>query len=648
MLASCERPFEECHALPRDSSASFPTPSAFGRYRVVHQVGVGVLGPVFRGYDPEQDRVVAIKAFFLDLVPERAADLAVEFDRLTALKIPHAFIISPYGGGAEGSTAFLVQEYFVAESTDVALKQYGPPPVPDALRLIGQLAGALDAAAAAGVHHGALHLRDVLVAPHELRLTGLGIVEALERVGFRPQARRPYAAPERIAGQPVTSASDAYSLACLAFELLTGRRPVPSGEGVMVDTSGIQANDAAVLSEVFARVLSARPEDRHPSALAFAAALKHALTGAPLQAGAEIESPKPRRAARARKAAVLPFDEEPVVPSAESAPVAVAEPAQVAEPQPLAEPERVAEPEPTAEPDRVAEPEPTAELEPVVEPEPVFATAPIPEPEILSEPEPVFATAPVPEPEILSEPDSAGDAEPEPIVAAAPIEIPIAEPVSRIPIPVRLDEVEFAGHEDEDEPVPEPVPDMSERPTSADRQWDEPRFSSYPDLLPVEEGAAAPRKNLGPLLGMLGVGLVVGFVIGYLAAPRGAQVPAAAPAASAPAAAAPIATAPSPSPAPASQPPAQALAPPAPAEKPPAPAKAAVGTLVVTSRPSGARVLIDGREAGKTPLTRRDIKPGSHKVRVELAGYRPWTTTVRVVAGRQRRIPAPLERRPGG
>src|SRR5512137_2231581 len=183
VLASGGLSRQECAALPRDTSASSPPPSAFGRFRVVHQVGVGVLGPVFRGYDPEQDRAVAIKAFPLDVTPERARELADDLGRLRAFD--HPAVIAPLASGAEGATAYLVQEYFVAESADVALKQYGPAPVPDAMRLVGQLAGALDAAASAGVHHGALHPRDILVAPHEVRLTGLGVAAALERGGVR-------------------------------------------------------------------------------------------------------------------------------------------------------------------------------------------------------------------------------------------------------------------------------------------------------------------------------------------------------------------------------------------------------------------------------------------------------------------------------
>jgi eukaryotic-like serine/threonine-protein kinase len=183
----------------------------------VHQVGAGVLGPVFRGYDPEQDRAVAIKAFALDLTPEQAHDVAEDLGRLPTLSLKHPSIITPFAAGSEGSTAYLVQEYFVAESADVALKQYGPAPVPDAMRLIGQLAGALDFAAAAGIHHGALHPRDILVAPQEVRLSGLGVVEALERVGYRAPVRRPYAAPERAAGGGFGSPADVFSIAGVSY-----------------------------------------------------------------------------------------------------------------------------------------------------------------------------------------------------------------------------------------------------------------------------------------------------------------------------------------------------------------------------------------------------------------------------------------------
>ena len=83
--------------------------------------------------------------------------------------------------------------------------------------------------AAAGVGHGALHPRDIFVTPDEARASGFGVVDALERVGIRAPVRRPYSAPERIAGGDWGTPADVFSLGAIAFELLTGRRP--SGPG---------------------------------------------------------------------------------------------------------------------------------------------------------------------------------------------------------------------------------------------------------------------------------------------------------------------------------------------------------------------------------------------------------------------------------
>jgi hypothetical protein len=69
----------------------------------------------------------------------------------------------------------------------------------------------------------------------------------------------------------------------------------------------------------------------------------------------------------------------------------------------------------------------------------------------------------------------------------------------------------------------------------------------------------------------------------------------------------------------------------------------AAGSLLVESRPAGARVLVDGRPAGLTPLTLASLPAGTHEVRIEREGYRPWTSRVQVAAGRRARVAASLE-----
>src|SRR6185503_13594682 len=67
--------------LNADGSLHESPPAAFGPFRVLHQVGAGSLGPVFRAHDPVEGRLVAIKAFRLDEVtPEQAAEFAVELE----------------------------------------------------------------------------------------------------------------------------------------------------------------------------------------------------------------------------------------------------------------------------------------------------------------------------------------------------------------------------------------------------------------------------------------------------------------------------------------------------------------------------------------------------------------------------------------
>jgi hypothetical protein len=74
-------------------------------------------------------------------------------------------------------------------------------------------------------------------------------------------------------------------------------------------------------------------------------------------------------------------------------------------------------------------------------------------------------------------------------------------------------------------------------------------------------------------------------------------------------------------------------------------AGATVGGINVQSRPPGARVFINDRQAGATPLVISDLPAGPATVRIEMDGYQSWATTVRVSAGEQMRVAASLERK---
>ena len=231
MLHSIDPP-EEFVPLTREDPSAFSPPPAFGPFRVLHQIGIGALGPVFRTYEPTRDRLVAVKVFRLDIVPEQAQTLSEALSRATEASLFHPSIVEPIAAGVEGTLAYRAEEYVAAESLDVAMRHYAPAPLEKALPFVTQLAGAIDFARAAGVGHGALHPRDIFVTPDEARATGFGVVEALEQVGIRAPVRRPYSAPERIQGKAWSTPADIFALAAITFELLTGRRP--SGTGAQI------------------------------------------------------------------------------------------------------------------------------------------------------------------------------------------------------------------------------------------------------------------------------------------------------------------------------------------------------------------------------------------------------------------------------
>ena len=243
---------------------------------MLHQIGVGALGPVFRTYEPNRDRLVAVKVFRLDVTPEQAAALAEELGRAANAGLFHSSIVEPVAAGVEGTVAYRAEEYVAAESLDVAMRHYAPATIDKALPFITQLASAIDFAREAGVGHGALHPRDIFVTPDEARATGFGVVDALERVGQRAPVRRPYSPPERIAGQPWNTTADVFSLAAIAFELLTGRRPSGLGEN-MGSLSGATLGDHAdEIRAVLARGMNEKPAERYATARAFSAALAKA------------------------------------------------------------------------------------------------------------------------------------------------------------------------------------------------------------------------------------------------------------------------------------------------------------------------------------------------------------------------------------
>ena len=539
---------------------------------------------MFRAYDPQRERLVAVKLFKLDLPPERVHLLVGEFERLIAADLSHAVLASPLATGVTGVSAFLVQDYVAAESLDLSVREYGAALPADALRVAVQLGGALDFGAVADIFHGALHPRDVLLSSDETRLTGLGVARALEQVGVVAPVRRPYSAPERVAGRPWDRRADIFSLAALTHELLWGRRVSGTGRQAAEGLTEIAGADLETLRVVFTHALAEEPGDRYETGLEFAEALKQAFPDVAITGPSPTLNPRaPKRRARAQPAA----------------PPAVAEP--VAPLLQLADPDPVPAPEPVSTPivDLPSRPQPVGPLDELVAPlGDVVTTA---------------GPGPIPEPA-------------SPPLGAATLESRFAVESPLPDLAIRDDSRDLAAPAPDDAPVVKPL--SLPQPTAG------PSSELRPDSFSVLERS---RSAVWPLVLALVVGIALGFAAGFGLGPReraatigGTPTPellaAELPGAVMPKTivAVPAEVAPE-----GAKVPAAALKPAA-----PVPAEAAPGRVLVRSVPPGARVVVDGRDRGVTPASVDGLTRGTHRVRLTRDGHRPEERRVVITRGR--------------
>jgi len=244
----------------------------------MHQIGAGVLGPVFRTYDPKSDRLVAVKAYDLDITPEQAELFVEALKRIAEVEFSHSAIVVPLDAGLEEGIPFLATEYVTAESLDVA--GHHVLSAPEVVSLVGPLAAAVDAAHARGVMHGGLHSRDIFIGPGITRVNGFGVASALEHIGLKLPVRRPYTAPEIVAGRSWGPEADRFSVATIAYQLLTGKRLAGSGDEALarlVNAERMDVPDPSGLQQAFRNALADDPAIRPASSAGFVMAFGDAV-----------------------------------------------------------------------------------------------------------------------------------------------------------------------------------------------------------------------------------------------------------------------------------------------------------------------------------------------------------------------------------
>src|SRR5436190_4004852 len=253
-----------------------------GRYRLLERIDEGGAGEVWRARDEKLDRNVATKLLAPAADDAFRARFADEARRAAAVVHPNVFTV--FDEGRDGADAFMVMELVPGKTLREIVAERGPLPPHEVARLIRQVAGALDAAHAAGVVHCDVKPANVIVDPEGVaKLTDFGIARAArDRDEQELLGTARYIAPERIEGGPVTARTDVYGLGLVAYELLTGRpafdgatseelvRERPIGPPPSLRLARVGIDDR--LDAIVGRALATVPDRRYASAGAFARA----------------------------------------------------------------------------------------------------------------------------------------------------------------------------------------------------------------------------------------------------------------------------------------------------------------------------------------------------------------------------------------
>jgi serine/threonine-protein kinase len=275
-----------------------------GRYRLDELIGRGGMATVFRAWDTQLGRPVAVKLLRPEIVAD--PDLALRFRREAhaAAVLHHPAVVGYLGSGTDGSQPFLVMELVDGDDLATRIRDNAPLAPRTAVRIAADVASGLAVAHARGIVHRDVKPGNIILdAAGRARITDFGVA----RIAAESEATIPgttlgsvhYFSPEQARGLPTTPASDVYSLGLVLYEMLTATRPFTGETTAAIALARVGApapHPRAVdptlppdLDAVVATALAPDAAARYADGGAFADALERTLATAPAPTPAAID-----------------------------------------------------------------------------------------------------------------------------------------------------------------------------------------------------------------------------------------------------------------------------------------------------------------------------------------------------------------------
>jgi serine/threonine protein kinase len=266
-----------------------------GRYKIVRELGRGAMGVVYHAIDPNIGRPVAIKTIQLGEVrnPEEQKRLRERLFReaRSAGILSHPGIVTIYDVAEQDGLAYIAMEFVDGPTLDQKLSEPQPPSPEQIFSILGQTGSALDYAHQKGIVHRDIKPANIMIAGDgTVKITDFGIAKITTSEQFTMTGSivgtPHYMSPEQVQGQQIDGRSDQFSLAVIAYEMLTGEKPY-TGEHLTTVVYKIVAEEPAIphrinpslsagIDTVLRKALSKKAEARYRTCSEFADALEKA------------------------------------------------------------------------------------------------------------------------------------------------------------------------------------------------------------------------------------------------------------------------------------------------------------------------------------------------------------------------------------
>jgi len=290
--------------------APMPDQVDFGpRYRIERMLGQGGMGAVYKAYDKELDRTVALKLVRPGLAVDPNTTQRFKQELLLASKITHRNVLRIHDLGDANGVKFISMAYIDGTDLHGLLQKEGKLTVERTVRIARQMCAALDAAHQEGVVHRDFKPQNILLDANEnVYVSDFGLAKSLEAESSMTRSGEflgtpRYMAPEQVQGGKIDARADIYALGLILYEMVTGDVPFHADSAIQLMFKRVHEAPASPktinpdlpdwIERVIMKCIQKDQELRYAGASEVLGDLEKATAPPPLPAPAPVVTPPP-------------------------------------------------------------------------------------------------------------------------------------------------------------------------------------------------------------------------------------------------------------------------------------------------------------------------------------------------------------------